>query len=102
MKKSKNGLFDVSMGSYDGAEVCELVGSYALASLPAKYKRKDVGLYRDDGLAVHRGVSGRNADRIRKDLIKHFNDLGLKITIETNLRVTNFLDLTLDLNCGKY
>ena len=39
-KKSKNGLFDVSMGSYDGAEVYELVRSYALASLPAKYKRR--------------------------------------------------------------
>ena len=53
--------------------------------MPTKYKRKDFGLYRDDGLAVHRVVSGRNADRIRKDLIKHFNDLRLKITIETNL-----------------
>ena len=26
----KQGLFDVSMGAYDGAEVCELVGTYML------------------------------------------------------------------------
>ena len=29
-KKDGRGLFDVTMGSYDGAEVCELVGSFAL------------------------------------------------------------------------
>ena len=28
MKREKDGLFDVTMGSYDGAEVCELVGAY--------------------------------------------------------------------------
>ena len=26
--KKQGGLFDVSMGAYDGAEVCELVGTY--------------------------------------------------------------------------
>ena len=28
--KKGNELFDVSMGSYDGAETCELVGQYLL------------------------------------------------------------------------
>ena len=28
--KKKGGLFDVSMGPYDGAEVCELVGTHML------------------------------------------------------------------------
>ena len=31
--KTGTGLFDVPMGCYDGAEVCELVGTYALAKL---------------------------------------------------------------------
>ena len=100
--KRDSGLFDVTMGSYDGAEVCELVGAYALAQLPKKYNRKDVGLYRDDGLAVHRDISGSGADRIRKDLIKRFGALGLKITIQTFLKIVNFLDLTFDLSTGKY
>ena len=26
--KKQSGLFDVTMGAYDGAEVCELVGTY--------------------------------------------------------------------------
>ena len=29
-------LLDVSMGAYDGAEVCELVGIYMLILLPKK------------------------------------------------------------------
>ena len=32
-KKDHNNLFDVTMGAYDGAEVCELVGSYLLSLL---------------------------------------------------------------------
>ena len=39
------------MGSFDGAETCELVGLYLLSKLPPEYST-DVGLYRDDGLAA--------------------------------------------------
>ena len=100
--KNGKGLFDVTMGSYDGAEICELVGTFALTQLPRNCKKTDIGLYRDDGLAVHRVTSGREAERTKKDLVKRFNDLGLKILIETNLKVTNFLDLTLNLKTGRY
>ena len=100
--KKDTSLFDVTMGSFDGAEVCELVGTYALACLPARYKRSDIGLYRDDGLAVHRNASGPESERIKKDLTKQFASLGLRITIDTNLKVANYLDLTLNLRTGKY
>ena len=30
-------LFDVTMGAYDGAEVCELVGCYMLSIITRKY-----------------------------------------------------------------
>ena len=29
-KKTSSNLFDITMGSYDGAESCELVGAYLL------------------------------------------------------------------------
>ena len=45
--KKQGGLFDVSMGAYDGAEVCELVGTYMLNVLSKKYNKNDFGLYRD-------------------------------------------------------
>ena len=33
LKKNDQSLFDVTMGSYDGAEVCELVGLFLLNTL---------------------------------------------------------------------
>ena len=49
--KNTNAIFDVTMGSYDRAETCELTGTYMLSLIASKFK-DEVGLYRDDGLAV--------------------------------------------------
>ena len=46
------------MGAYDGAEVCELIGNYVLYELSKLYEKKDIGLYRDDGLAAFMNKSG--------------------------------------------
>ena len=48
----KDGLFDVTMGAYDSAEVCELVGTFLLDKISEKYDKSSVDLYRDDGLSV--------------------------------------------------
>ena len=37
--KKDSGLFDVSMGAYDGAVVCELVVTFLLYKLSLKYKK---------------------------------------------------------------
>ena len=58
-KKSSNDLFDVTMGSFDGAETCELVGCYLLSLLTDKYSQ-NIGLYRDDGLAAFNQNTKRN------------------------------------------
>jgi hypothetical protein len=50
-RDSTSNPFDVTMGSFDGAETCELVGTYLLSLLPNNIKT-NIGLYRDDGLAV--------------------------------------------------
>ena len=41
--KKQEGLFDMSMGAYDGAELCELVGTYMLTLLSKKYKKTILG-----------------------------------------------------------
>ena len=41
MKREGN-LFDVTMGGYDGAEACELVGSFLLNQISEKYNKNDV------------------------------------------------------------
>ena len=50
-KKDSSSNFDVTIGSFDAAETCELVGSYLLSHSPTAY-RNDIGLYRDDGLGA--------------------------------------------------
>ena len=95
-------MFDVTMGSYDGAEICELVGLYLLNQLSTVIDKSSVGLYRDDGLAAINNANGPKLDRIRKDIIALFKEEGLSITIETNLIETDFLDVTFNLATKKY
>ena len=70
------------MGSFDGAETCELVGCYLLSLLTKKYGQ-NIGLYRDDGLAAF-NAKPREMERIKKEICKVFRDNGLKITVEAN------------------
>ena len=101
--ENNESLFDIIMGSYDGAEICELVGLYILYFLGKVYGIQNVGLYRDDGLSCLHKISGPASDKIRKDRIRTFREnFGLKITITTNLKTVNFLDVTFNLCTGKY
>ena len=89
-------------GSFDGAEICEPVGVYILSVLSEKYGKERVGLHRDDGLACFEIISGPEAEKIREDVIKTFKqERDLNITSETNLKIVNFLDVTLNLSTGK-
>ena len=75
------------MGSYDGAEICKIVGLYILSILGKVHGIQNVGLYRDDGLACFYKISGPASDKIRKDMIRTLQDnFGLKISITTNLK----------------
>ena len=93
VKKEGNPLFDVTIGSYDGAEVCELVGIYLLGKLAPLIGSKNVGFHRHNGLAVIHQANGPKIDRIRKDIIALFKSEGLSITIDTNLIETDILDV---------
>ena len=99
-KRTSTSNFDVTMGSYDGAETCELVGCYLLSQLK-QLPGIEIGLCRDDGLAVL-NQTPREIERAKKDICQIFARNNLKITIEANKKVVNFLDVTLDLNTGKF
>ena len=86
--KKEGGLFDVNMGAFNGAEVCEAVGNFLLYQLSKNYNKKDIGLYRSDVLAISKNVSASKADMLFKD--NHLN-----ITIQCNLKTVNYLDVTL-------
>lgn len=87
--------FDVTMGSYDGAETCELVGLFLLSELQQEHGN-NIGLYRDDGLAAL-NKSPREVETIKKNMCKTFKKHNIQITIEANKKVVNYLDITLDL-----
>ena len=84
-------------------KICELVGLYISSILGKVCGIQNVGLYRDDGLACLEKISGPATDKIRKDIIRTFREnFGLKITITTNLKTVNFLDVTFNLCTRKY
>ena len=99
-KRNSNTLFDVTMGSCDGAETCELVGCYLLSQLK-QIPDIDIGLYRDDGLAVFT-QNPQKIEKVKKEICKIFARNDLRITIEANKKIVNFLDVTFDLNTGKF
>ena len=45
VKQGDSPMFDVAMGCYDGAEVCELIGLYMLHKLTSAYTNGSIGLY---------------------------------------------------------
>lgn len=96
----KTGLFDVAMGSYDGAECCELVGLFILHSIK-KEIQGNYGLYRDDGLCAIK-ASPQAIEKTKKQLCSLFHKYDLKITVEANSKLINYLDVTLDLTSGIY
>ena len=98
----KSSPFDVSMGAYDGAEVCEIVGLLILDKIKQEIPNIDFGLYRDDGLGAYKTTRGRTIDNTRKRIIEIFKNFGLSITIETRLHKVDFLDVTLNLQEGTY
>ena len=76
-------LFDITMGSYYGVGICELVGLYILSILRKVYKIQNVGLYRNDGLACLQKISGSALDKIQKDIArfhKIFNSNNFKVS----------------------
>ena len=102
VKKDGSEDFDVPMGCFDGAEVCELVGTFIVNKLKNVFQNITFGLYRDDGLAVIKGLSGLEIERLKKNVVKTFKDCGLNITIETNLHTANYLDVTFYLQKDTY
>ena len=92
--------FDVTMGSPDGAECCELVGLFLLDQL--KHMDMSIGLYRDDGLGVVCNKTARQVDQMKKEICRIFRDNNLRATIEANLKTIDFLDITMNLEANEY
>ena len=96
--KKGDSNFDVTMGSFDGAEICDLVGLFILSKLQ-DLGLCSVGLYRDDGLAVSDKTARQN-EILKKKICQVFRNLNLSITITANQKVVDFLDITMNMQNG--
>ena len=89
--------FNVAMGSLDGAECCELVGLLLLSKL--QKLKINLGIYRDDGLGVC-ALTSRQIEKMKKEMCQIFENHNLKITLDVNHKIVDFLDVTFDLDSG--
>ena len=112
--KRDSDTFDVTMGAYDDAKICELVRILILSLLSRKFSSNNMGLYRDDGLPVNnmglyrddglpafRNISERQAEKHKKTIQNIFKEKGLQNIIKCNLKIIDHLDVTLNLK-GTY
>ena len=90
------------MDSFHGAEICELVGLYIQSKLEKILPNSNFGLYRDNGLALLRNLNGQQTEKVRKNIVRVFNDIGLSLEIEANLKEVDFLDVSLNLQNRTY
>ena len=71
-KKSTESCFDVTMDSFDGAEICEPVGLYIQSNLENMLPKTNFGLCRDDGLIRLRNLNGQQMDKKKKNCHQNF------------------------------
>ena len=84
------------MGSFNGAEICDLVGLFLLNELNNSniFNHNEFGLYRDDVMGVIRSKSPKTAENANKKLIKLLKNFDFKIVVESGLIQTNILDVS--------
>ena len=59
-------------------------------------------MYRDDGLGVFKNKSGPVSEKIRKSIQAIFRKNELKIIIQCNLKIVDYLDVTFNLTDSSY
>ena len=80
-------LCDVAIVAYDGAEVCELVGTFLLEKLSEICNKSNIGLHRDDGLSIFKNKSDSQLEKIKKKSQRLFKEYHLDITAESNQKI---------------
>ena len=98
-KKKGDDDFDITMGSWDGAETCDICVLYLLSKV--QHLPINIGAYRDDWLAVS-SQTNRQVELTRQALEKIFREHGLKIDAEANHTIINFLDVSFNLRTGLF
>ena len=98
--KKENPEFNIGMGSFDGAECCDVVGLYLLSQM--QDLQINIGIYRDDLLSTS-SLTKRQNELVKQKISRIFSANGLKITdFEVNRKQVDFLNVTMDLETGTH
>ena len=62
----------------------------------------ELWLYRHDGPALLRNLNRQETDKVRKNIIGVFKDIGFSLEKENNLKEVDFLHVSLNLRSGTY
>ena len=74
-----------------------------MLSLLSKHINKNhIGLQRDDGLAILKNTSSPKVEKLKKKFQQFFKEKDLDIIVQSNLKITYYLDITLNLNDRSY
>ena len=79
-----------------------LLGLFLLEKISEICNKCNIGLYRDDSLAVFRNKSGTHLEKIKKELQRLFKEYDIEIIAESNQKIVNYLDITLNLKDGTF
>ena len=90
------------MDAYDEAEVCQLIGIFMLSLISKHINKNHIRLYRDDVLAISKNTSDPAVEELTKKIPKLFKEKDLDIIVQCNLEITNYLDITVNLNDCSY
>ena len=86
------------MGSFDFAQIADLVAIYILDTQCCFLDLWNIGLYRSDRLISIPNSNGPLTLKIQKKVIRAFEYMGLRIEIISNLKIVDFLDVTFNLS----
>lgn len=57
--------FHVTVGSFDGAEVCKMIELFVLDKLSSEFDLRSMGVYRDESLSIFHNKNDHQNDQIR-------------------------------------
>ena len=57
------------MGSYDDAELCELIGVYINSLLEGTLENDQISLYQDNELTILHNINSQQRNKIRKNIV---------------------------------
>lgn len=82
------------MGADDVAKMCELAVAFLSEKINEIFRKIEIGLYGYNFLSIDK--SGTRFKKIKTNLQKFVKEYDLEISVKSNQKIVNYLDVTLE------